>query len=410
MGKKVALGFEEALQLMYRHVKPLPEEKLDLAAAQDRILAEDVTALVDSPSIDASLKDGYAVVSRDIDSASLDCPVFLSSMTRSVVAGKNSEVRVESGHAVRILSGAQIPDGADAVLAEEFVGQEDNRLRVVADAKPGRNIMPRGCDVAAGQPVAAKGDILTPGRLGLLAASGHSNIQVMRRPKVCIIATGDEVVAPGKALPKGKLYASNLVTLAAWCRRFGFTTSLAVVPDDLDKIRYALLAGLGDADTVITSGGAWTGDRDLVAKILDQLGWTKIFHRIRIGPGKAVGFGLYSEKPVFLLPGGPPSNLIAFLQVALPGILRLAGYKKPGIAERPVKIEREYVTPFVDWTQFFFGELVTLPGENHPLFLPLNKRSRLRSMAEAMAIIKIPEGVSRLEKNTIQIAQCLDFA
>ena len=155
-----------------------------------------------------------------------------------------------------------------------------------------------------GKCIARKGQRLTPGLVGLLAASGHSRVTVTPNPRVAVIATGDEVVAPGKPLPDGKLYASNMTTLAAWCRRYDMETRLQIVQDDHDAIYNILDSMARETDAIVTSGGAWTGDRDLVAKVLEELGWRQIFHRIRIGPGKAVGFGLLGDKPVFILPGG----------------------------------------------------------------------------------------------------------
>jgi molybdopterin molybdotransferase len=299
-----------------------------------------------------------------------------------------------------------LPEGANAVLAEEFADAEQGAIVAHRHAEPGRNILPRGSDVAAGEIVAPRGSLVTPGLAGILAAAGHSHIPVVRRPEVAIIATGDEVVAPGRPLPEGKLYASNMTTLGGWCRRYGMHTVLTVVQDDFDAIHQTLAAQVERMDAIVTSGGAWTGDRDLVAKVLDRLGWRQVFHRIRIGPGKAVGFGLLKDKPLFILPGGPPSNLMGFLQIALPGLLTLAGQRRAGLPEINVRLASELTGRYADWTQFIFGSLE--PNGDLPVFRSLKAKSRLRSMAEAQAVVAIPEGETVLPAGSVVAAQRLE--
>jgi molybdopterin molybdotransferase len=210
---------------------------------------------------------------------------------------------------------------------------------------------------------------------------------------VAIIATGDEVILPGQRLTEGKLYASNLLTLNAWCIRYGMKTTLNIVGDDAKVIMEKLKQAAETHDAVLTSGGAWTGDRDLVAQMLKELNWHEVYHRVRIGPGKAIGFGLLYQKPVFILPGGPPSNLIAFLQLALPGLFRLAGHQQPQLPQKLVRLT-ETVMGHSDWTQFIFGRFEYKNGIEG--FCPIEKASRLKSIAEAEGIISIPEGTDHI--------------
>ncbi len=402
----IFIGLDEALELTRSNITPMPSETVDLYKAANRVLATDVYAQVDAPSIDASTKDGYAVISSDIEGATQDAPVTLQ-QDGLVAAGDNSEFQVKSGRAIRILTGGKIPAGANAVVAEEFVSQDERNIIVKIDAEPGRNILPKGSDVEKGGKVAEKGSQVVPGLLGLLAAAGHSHLEVVRKPTVAIIATGDEVVAPGTALTEGKLYASNITTLMGWCHRYGFSTHLEVVKDNHTGISQVIAKYSKLADAVITSGGAWTGDRDLVAKVLDELGLKRYFHRIRIGPGKAVGFGTLEETPVFILPGGPPSNLIGFLQVGLPGLLKLSGRKQRGLPEIVVQTDTDLTTKFADWTQFIFGDLSKSNEVGPQIFHPLRSKSRLRSMAEAQVIVSIPEGETHIPAGSIIAAQYL---
>jgi molybdopterin molybdotransferase len=181
-------------------------------------------------------------------------------------------------------------------------------------------------------------------------------------------------------------------------------TSTDIVRDDVESISEKLDSACGTHDAVLTSGGAWKGDRDFVSKVLEQLGWEKVYHRVKIGPGKAVGFGILKGKPVFILPGGPPSNLMAFLQLALPGLLRLAGHKDPRLPQMSVTL-MESVKGQIDWTQFIFGRFHERDGSTY--FQSLKKVSRLRSMSEADGIVSIPEGVSHIAAGEEVRAQIL---
>lgn len=404
MVRYLPLGLEEALTLTLERLAPLGTESVPLLEAVDRIAAHDLHAMVDSPSVDASLKDGYAVCSADIASASADTPVQLH-VIGCAAAGGRQNLTLAPGNAIQILTGAKIPLGADAVLSEEFVRREGDYIQAKDVAEPGRNILAKGSDVTLGKRVISEGQILTPGLVGFMAAAGHSRIPVYRRPLVAVIATGDEVVAPGQPLPDGKLYASNITTLGAWCRRYGLSADLTIVRDDPGEITVALQSAQETADAVITSGGAWTGDRDMVARILEQLGWQQVFHRIRIGPGKAVGFGLLNSLPVFILPGGPPSNLMGFLQIALPGLLKLAGHPHPHLPTRPVRLAEDLRGRHADWTQFVYGMMENQSSQL--LFHSLANKSRLQSMAEATAVVAIPEGEVLLPAGSVVEAQCL---
>jgi molybdopterin molybdotransferase len=398
------IGLDEALRLTLENITPLPTIQVDLMEGLHHALARDVGAQVDSPSVDASLKDGFAVMSGDVADARPERPVRLH-VIGNIAAGGSRRITVTPGTAVRVLTGAGIPPGADAVVSEEYTAVDSDSLTVSIDAEPGRNILPRGSDVAAGQVVAEKGSLLSPGLIGLLAAAGHSQLAVVRTPVVAIVSTGDEVVAPGHPLPDGKLYASNMTTLGCWCHRYGWQTRLDVVKDDPDAILALLQSTSASADAILTSGGAWTGDRDLVAHILERLGWTQMFHRIRIGPGKAVGFGLLNDKPVFILPGGPPSNLMGFLQIALPGLLALAGHRQACLPTMRVRLDADLKGRGLDWTQFVYGTLSH--GDVPPLFHSLKSKSRLRSMAEAQAVVAIPEGTAMLPAGAVVEAQIL---
>jgi molybdopterin molybdotransferase len=407
VNNQLKTGLKEALQLLDSTITSLPVEEVALLDAADRILGEDIRALVDSPSVDASLKDGYAVLSEDIATASEQTPVSLK-VLGTIHAGATGESRkIVSGTAIKVLTGAEVPVGAQGIVSEEFTTRSGSGIKVLNTAEPGRNILIRGSDVKSGEIVASKGQKVTPGLLGLIAAAGHSRLKVIKSPKVAIIATGDEVVSPGIPLPKGKLYASNITCLAAWCRRFDYDVQLSIVNDRFDEIEAVFSRLATETDAIITSGGAWTGDHDLVARVLDHMDGRILFHRLRIGPGKATGMAMLAGIPVFILPGGPPSNLMGFLQIALPGLFMLSGAASSPLPRCKVRIREELRTNSPSWTQFIYGRLTTDTNEEPPLFLPLKANSRLRSMAEATAVVSIAEGEAFIAANSVISAQLL---
>ncbi|SEM74194.1 molybdopterin molybdotransferase [Syntrophus gentianae] len=399
----MSIGLKEALHLTLKSIAPLPAENVSLIDSVDRVAAADLYARVDSPSMDSSRKDGYAVISHEVAEATVENPVRLQVLGFMAAGGEN-DIQVKPGTTVRVLTGARIPEGADAVVAEEYVkkGNSDVLIEYIAEPK---NILKRGSDVARGKCILQTGQQISPVTAGLLAAAGHSRIPVFRNPVVGILGTGDEIVKPGEPLTEGKLYASNIMTLAGWCRRHGMKSRVDIVRDDPVSLFRALTTLADETDAIITSGGAWVGDHDLVAQVLEELGWEKVFHRIRMGPGKAVGFGMLNKKPVFLLAGGPPSNLMGFLQIALPGILALSGHANPGLPRISATLASDITEGDPDWTDFFFGTLECKEGL--PSFNPMEKRSRLNSLAEATAVASIPEGQDALPAGSVLPVQLL---
>ncbi len=254
--------------------------------------------------------------------------------------------------------------------------------------------------MAADGLIVKRGQLLTPALTGLMAAGGLDRVAVFPTPRVAVVATGDEVVAPGVSLRPGQLYASNIVTLYAWLRHFGMPGETAVVRDDPQELEKTFQYLLSKNDALLTSGGAWKSERDLTTQILDKMGWEMCFHRVRVGPGKAVALGILDGKPIFCLPGGPPSNEMAFLQIALPGLLQMAGKPTPPFSYKKVRLAEE-VRGDVTWTQFFQATLEKRGGEWWAI--PHRMKSRIQSQARAQALIKIPEGVKSLAPGLIDV-------
>ena len=400
------VGYREAFELISEHVPVTGAEQLPLDSCVGRIAAGDIVAAVSYPSSDVSLKDGFAIQSADIADATQEHPVLLR-VTGSVFAGSRYEGEVHAGEAVTICSGAPIPRGATAVVSVEFCDEPSpGEVSVKADAEPGRNVLRAGGEVKAGETIVSKGEGLTPGYMGLAAAAGIDRVSVYSRPRAAVLGVGDEVVAPGEDLSPGQLYASNLVTMAAWLSSFDIPYKTSVVDDNNEAIERELRRHLPDAEVILTSGGAWGSERDLVVGTLNAMGWEEIFHHVRIGPGKGIAFGLWEGKPVFCLPGGPASNEMAFLQLALPGILRMAGDTRHPLQLTSARLMEDLVARHHAWTEFKDATLSRDAGGGYKVEM-YRHRSRLQAIASANGLVCIPEGTASLSAGDIVPVQVL---
>jgi molybdopterin molybdotransferase len=400
------VGYQEALALICSSVNSVGVEEISLASCVGRVVAEDLVALVSYPSGDVSLKDGFAVRSEDVADASRRQPKCLR-VAGSVFAGSRFGGEVAPGSAVKVCSGAPIPRRADAVVAGEFceeVSPEEVCIR--ADAESGRNVLRAGGEIKAGEVIAGRGEVLLPGRLGLAAAAGISRVRVWRRPRVALVGVGDEVVVPGGRLHPGQLYASNLVTMGAWLASFGIPYDTSVVKDDTSAIKQELMNHLPGVDAILTSGGAWGSEHDLVVGTLDELGWREIFHHVRMGPGKGIAFGLWEGRPVFCLPGGPASNEMAFLQLALPGILRMGGENRHPLQTVSARLDENLSGRHRAWTEFKDATLSRDPDGNYTVRLYRN-RSRLQAIASANCLVCVPEGAESMNRGEVVTVQVL---
>jgi molybdopterin molybdotransferase len=327
----------------------------------------------------------------------------------SVFAGSSYDGDVVRGQAVKICSGAPIPRGAEAVVSDEFCEETSaGEVSIRADADAGRNVLRAGAEVMAGAIIVKKGGRLLPGFLGLAAAAGINKVNVYRRPRVAVIGVGDEVVAPGERLSAGQLYASNLVTMVAWLASFGISCVTSVVNDNEEDIKRELRSQLPGVDVILTSGGAWGSERDLVVGSLNGLGWHEIFHHVRMGPGKGIAFGLWDGKPVFCLPGGPASNEMAFLQLALPGVLRMSGDARHPLQTVSAVLTESLKTRHEAWTEFK-DAVLTRDAEGNLTVGLYRNRSRLQAIASANSLVCIPEGTEMIKSGETVPVQILAF-
>lgn len=332
------LGVDELVARVVEGVRPLPDFPLPLMDALGMAIAEDVTAEVSLPRFDNSAMDGYAVHHADVASASEDEPVRLP-VVGEVSAGRAHHLALSPGTAVKIMTGAPVPTGADCVVPYEWTDRGVAQVRIDRAGPVGANIRRAGEDVEEGDVVVEHGTVLGPRHLGLLAAVGRGQVRSRPRPRVVVISTGSELREPGSGLGHDSIFDGNSYLLAAAARAAGATAyRVGIVPDDVRAFTEALSDQLVRADLVVTSGGVSEGDYDVVKEALGRLG-TVWFGKVAMQPGKPQGFGHVGEDevPIFCLPGNPVSAYVSFQTFVLPALRTLMG-KAPAV--RPTKQAR----------------------------------------------------------------------
>ncbi len=318
------LSVDEAQQRVLELITPLPAEGVPIGEAWGRALAEEVRAAEDVPPFRNSAMDGYAVRAAETRGARSEAPVRRR-VSGDLPAGRVADAPLAQGSALRIMTGAPLPEGADAVVMVEYTRRAgDDEVVIEREVRPGENVREAGEDMRAGEPVIAAGAWLRPAHVGVCAAAGLAQVRVFGVPRVAVVSTGDEVVEPGVPLPPGKIRDSNLYTLSAQVREAGARLhSARHVPDDAEALRLALREAT-EADLVVTSGGVSVGDYDLVKDVLAQEGDIE-FWRVAMKPGKPLTFGRVRGKPLLGLPGNPVSSLITFELFARPALRKMMG-------------------------------------------------------------------------------------
>jgi putative molybdopterin biosynthesis protein len=309
------LTFDQAKRAIQEHFKPRPLdiETIPLLDAYNRVLAENVTATLDIPPFNRSTVDGYAVKAKDTFGADENNPVKLK-ICGTVNVGELSKITVTSGKSAEIVTGAPMPEGADAVVMVEHTERNHDYLYVHFAVSTNENIMKAGADIRTGETVLREGRLLGSREIGVLAALGIIKAKVYSLPRVAVLSTGAEITEPGRSLSSGKIYDINAYSLSAAVQESGGEpVYLGVFPDDMTKLKKALRQALSSADMVITSGGVSIGPTDIMPKTLDSLGKPGvIICGIAIKPGKPTTVALIDGKLIFSLPGHPASALLIF--------------------------------------------------------------------------------------------------
>ncbi len=383
------LTVEEARERVLARFQPLEAEQAPLTEALGRVLADDTRAKVASPPFANSAMDGYALRSADTRDASEQAPVRLR-LVGEVPAGSVYDGVTQPGEAIRILTGAPLPEGADAALQQELTEVADGWVTIRQPVARGTNIRQRGDDARPGALLARAGAELGPAEIALLASLGVSPVAVRRRPRVAILATGDELTPLGQPLQPGKIYNSNTPYLVAAVARAGAVpVPLGVAPDQADALRAKLTEAQGH-DLILTSGGVSVGDYDLVKQILGEQGEME-FWRVRIRPGKPLAFGVLGQTPLLGLPGNPVSAAVTFELFGRPAIRRMLGaahVERPTITVTLAGEEQRRA----DRRQFVRVRLASDDGQLVAHTTGAQDSHLISSLQGATALLIIPEG------------------
>jgi molybdopterin molybdotransferase len=386
------MSVDEATSLIAERLSPVAAtETVPLIRADGRILAEDVTAPIDLPPFDNSAVDGYAVRFDDLQPGSATAlPVH-----GRVAAGAGLDAPAQAGAAIRIFTGAPMPEGFDTVFMQEDTRLEGGKVVLPRGLKRGANRRPAGEDLRRGARALAAGRCLAAQDIGLLAALGMPTVAVRRKLRVAVFSTGDEIVAPGEPLGQAKIYDSNRFMLQAFLRRLACeVTDLGILPDATEPVAAALSAAATGHDLLITSGGVSTGEEDHVKAAVEHAG-ALTFWRLAIKPGRPVAMGIVQGTPLIGLPGNPVAVFVTFAYVARALIARLAGESFEAPTPMPVRSgfayskkegRREYVRARLSNA----GGLVV---QKHPR----EGAGVITSLTESDGLVELPEPVTRLE-------------
>lgn len=384
-------------------VRPMDAIHSALDAALGLVLAEDVVSPLALPPWDNASMDGYAIRAADIRDATASSPRVLR-VVGTIAAGSSSARTVNPGEAMRIMTGAPVPPGADSVVRIEDTDAGEREVRIHADRDAKRNVRPRGEDVARGEVVVRRGTALHAAHLGLLASVGRGRVLVHRRPRVAVLASGDELVDVDRfdeVMAGNKIVSSNSYVLSAAIREAGAEpVALGTVSDDPTALRERLREC--DCDLLVTSGGVSVGAFDHTRAVLRELGAEMLFWRVRIRPGAPLGFGVLRGTPWLGLPGNPVSSAVTFELFARPAIRRMLGHAAP--FRRPVQVRLlERVTIAAPLTHFLRARVHREGAELVGRLTGPQGSGLISSIARANALLIIPP-----ERQTVDAGACVD--
>lgn len=388
------LSLSEALHLVLEHAQTLGSEACLLHASVGRVASEDVVATMTLPPFDNSAMDGYALRSEDARQATAEHPVVLPIVGESA-AGHPFPRAVQLGEAIKIMTGAVVPAGADTVVMLEEARWRDAQVQLVRPSPPGQHIRRAGEDIVAGQRILRRGERMAWQHLGLLAGAGIARLNVYRPPQVAVLATGSELVPVGASLGPGQIRNCNSLLLTALLRQRHIPHyDFGIVSDDYETLLARLREGLS-ADLLLISGGVSVGEHDLVKKALRAVGFEQIFWRVNMKPGKPQLFGRVGHTYVFGLPGNPVSCVVGFLAFIAPWIRQTLGDPAPAPQRIQALLTRD-VTVRDEKTHLVTAHLEGIMGDLRVTPTSQQGSGMLTSLATADCFILLPEGPPRI--------------
>jgi len=404
---KKLVSLKEAQQVVLSMVQPLPTELVPLEDGGGRVLAKEIRASVDEPSTPQAAMDGFAVRSADVESASPEGNLFLK-VVGLIGPGQRSEHRVKGGETLRVMTGATLPEGADAIVPEEMTESVSDRVRVLAPVSPGDYLIPVGTEIRQGQQLVAKGKILRAKELTALATQGYERLNAIRKPVVSVLATGNELKEVGERLHNGEVFASNLHTVLQLVKRCsGVIRSAEIARDDLQSLTESIRKG-SQADVMVTTGGTGKGEKDLISAAIANLHGELFFHGVNISPGKQTIFAQVNKTLVFGLPGRPLATYVAFEQLVRPMLLRMIGLSQVFLPEVTATLTNSVRLKGGTFS-FLFSRLTF--GQSGPVVEVLRsaKHGIMAEMVASNSLIKVEPGKELLQAGEEVRVQLLDL-
>lgn len=405
MNKPVSL--EEAQHLALAAAVPLATEKVQLENAGGRVLAEEVRALRHEPPLTQAAMDGYAVHSEDVDSTSSKKSVFLA-VVGTVGPGQQIDQQLERKEAIRVMTGAILPAGADAVVPQEMTEIVAEGVVVKAPVASGDYLIPAGAELQMDQHLISGSTVLGAKELTILATQGYSTVNVRRQPVVAVLATGSELVEVGKSLDQKGVFASNLHTVSHLVNHYGGRArALGIAGDNVERLARFIEKG-SRADVIVTTGGTGKGEKDLVSDAVGTLGGDVLFHGVAMSPGKQALFAKLGGTLLFGLPGRPAATYIAFEQLVRPVLLRMLGLSQvfppetTAVLSGSMKVRGKTLS-------FLFGRLIFGPAGLEVESLRSEKKGILTEMLAANCLLQVPPGRDRLDKGEHVKVQLLNL-
>ncbi|NGU65890.1 gephyrin-like molybdotransferase Glp [Clostridium perfringens] len=396
---KKFIALEEALEILNKNTKALKSEVVSIKDSLKRVLYGDIKSKINNPPFNKSVFDGYAFKSEDSKGISKENPIELK-IVDEIFAGDFSEREIKSGEAVRIMTGAPIPLGADCVLKQEETERQGDLVKIFKEMKENQNISFMGEDIKIGETLIKKGKRLDYADLGIMASSGISEVLVYKKPKVSIISTGDEVCDINSTLKPGKIYDSNLYSLSGRIEELGYhVLSMEHVGDNILKIGEAIEKAFEKSDIVFTTGGASVGEKDLMQKVAESIGFEKLFWKIKIKPGSAVVCSKREEKILISLSGNPNAALTTFELLGKPVLKKLEGEEENINIKREKGISMDSFNKKSPQRRFLRGNVI-YDEKGAKVYITQIKsgNSILSSLLNANCLIEIEKGNEGLNK------------
>ncbi|MCG6946685.1 MAG: molybdopterin molybdotransferase MoeA [Deltaproteobacteria bacterium] len=409
MAKEVEkmLSLEEAQRVALAAAVPLATEKVQLEDASGRVLAEEVRAFRDEPAATQTAMDGYAVHSEDVEAASSEKPVLLA-VVGTVGPGQHLDRQARRKEAIRVMTGATLPAGADAVIPHEMAEIVAEGVVIKAPVAPGDYLIPAGAELQMDQHLLSDSTVLGVKELTILATQGYSTVKVRRQPVVAVLATGSELVEVGKSLDQNRIFASNLHTVSNLVNHYGGRVRvLGIAGDQVERLTPFMEKG-NRADVIVTTGGTGKGEKDLVSNAIQTLGGDVLFHGVAMSPGKQALFAKLGGTLLFGLPGRPAATYIAFEQLVRPVLLQMLGLSQvfppetTAVLSSSVKVRGKLLS-------FLLGRLIFRPAGLEVESLRSESKGILTEMLAANCLLQVPPGRNWLNKGERVTVQLLDL-